>query len=163
MQAGVIHLPCSPWLLMVAAVISTILHSISSDYYRNAFIRQGKADSADADEFTLFSRELARLRTGKGHTFDKMLIAVYLKYLGIQGSKSKQSPASTPKPPRTVTPLQTILWNLIGPSTHITFVIAAALLMRPMLFFIFCIGAANVWMVGLFIIQEIKPKKVQNQ
>jgi hypothetical protein len=159
-----IVLPCNPWILMVAAGISTILHSISSDYYRNAFIRREKrGGDGDDEEFRLFSQELARLQSGKGHGLDKVLISIYLKYLGVQQrKKSNAAPQSVhPSVPehKAVTPLQAVLWNLIGPSTHVTFIILAAVLYRPMVFFIFDIAAANVWMIGLFIIQAVVMSK----
>ncbi len=161
-------LPCNPWILMVAAGISTILHSISSDYYRNAFIRREKrGGSGDDEEFRLFSQELARLQSGKGHGLDKVLISIYLKYLGVQQRKKSNAPpqpdhsSDRPSAPehKPVTPLQAILWNLIGPSTHVTFIILSAVLYRPMIFFIFDIGAANVWMIGLFVIQGMVKSK----
>jgi phosphatidylglycerophosphate synthase len=160
---GALHLPFNPWILMLAAVASTILHSISSDYYRNAFIRQERPGGVDEDEFRLMADELARLKTEKGHIVDKLLISIYLRYLAIQKSKcSRVSPSPSSERRQAVTPLQAMLWNLIGPSTHITFVILAAATDRPAIFFIFAIGAANAWMVGLFFLQVIilKNKKV---
>ena len=141
-QAGSVHLPCGAWVLMVLAVVSTILHSISSDNYRNAFVRQCAGKTAvDDDERRVFSEELARLQGLKGHLFDKTLTRIYLKYLSIQKGKTQPSPV--------VSKSSVVRWNLIGPSTHITFVIVSALLYRPSIFFIYTIGAANLWMAGL--------------
>ncbi len=157
-RCNALHLPCNPWILMLAAIVSTILHSVSSDYYRNAFIRQERPGDTQEDEFIVFSDELARLKEEKGHGFDKLLISAYLKYLGIQKGKRFHGMPSPVAERNVVTPLQAVLWNLIGPSTHISFVILAAILNRPAVFFIFAIGAANVWMVGLFILQIIVKK-----
>jgi phosphatidylglycerophosphate synthase len=154
---GGMALPFNPWLLVVLAALSTILHSISSDACRNAFIRQENAEGAPEDEFQVFSDELQRLGSGKGHLFDRVLISIYLRYLSIQKGR-KPSPAAA-KEPAKVTPLRAVLWNLIGPSTHISFIILAATLYRPMIFFVFVIVAANVWMVGLFIMQWLMPGK----
>ena len=158
------ELPCNPWILMIAAGISTILHSISSDYYRNAFIRREKrGGGGDDEELRLFSQELARLKSRKGHAVDKVLISIYLKYLGVQQRKKSTAAPSAEQPAapmhKVVTPLQAVLWNLIGPSTHVSFIILAAVLCRPMIFFIFDIGAANIWMIGLFIIQSFVRNK----
>ena len=53
-RCGNLHLPCSPWILMLAAIVSTILHSVSSDYFRNDFIRQERPGGAQEDQFLLF-------------------------------------------------------------------------------------------------------------
>jgi hypothetical protein len=150
--AGSIHLPCGAWLLVVLAVVSTILHSIASDYYRNAFIRRlsGKT-AAEDDERLIFSEELARLRGLKGHLFDKTLIRIYLRYLALQKGRCRGSPAPQPA----IRASTVALWNCIGPSTHISFFIVAALLYQPAVFFFFTIGLANVWMSGLFLIQAV--------
>ena len=159
MQSGAIHLPCNPWLLIAAAVVSTILHSIVSDNYRNAFLRRQSASmGTEEDERTIFANELTRLKALKGHMFDKVLIKIYLRYLDIQKGKSGDQsrplspalPASTP----VVSRWTVILWNLIGPSTHITAIILAAMLFQPWILFIFVIGLANLWMIGLFLTQQ---------
>jgi len=140
-----------PWsviALLVLTVVSTILHSISSDNYRNAFVRQCAGKTTDDDERRVFSEELTRLQTLKGHLFDKTLVRIYLKYLSVQKGKTRPSPA--------VSTSSVVMWNLIGPSTHITFVIASALLYRPSIFFIFTIGAANLWMAGLWVAQRMR-------
>jgi phosphatidylglycerophosphate synthase len=136
-----------PWsviALLVLAVVSTILHSIASDKYRNAFVRQcsGKTAPVD-DERLVFSAELAQLQMLKGHLFDKTLVRIYLKYLSVQKGKTRPSPE--------VSTSSMVMWNLIGPSTHITFFILAALFERPSIFFAFVIGAANLWMAGLLV------------
>jgi hypothetical protein len=52
-----------------------------------------------------------------------------------------------------------VLWNFIGPSTHITFFIIAALLYQPLVFFAFTIGAANLWMAGLLLARALRRKR----
>jgi phosphatidylglycerophosphate synthase len=140
-----------PWIslaLLILAVASAILHSISSDKYRNAFVRQsaGKTAAGD-DELRVFSEELSRLQEKTGHLVDRILIRVYLRYLSIQSAKSH---TSRPEPPPSVSRTDAALWNLIGPSTHITFFILAALFYQPPLFFTYTIGVANLWMAVLF-------------
>jgi hypothetical protein len=139
--------PAASLSLLVLAVASTILHSIGSDKYRNAFIRQCAGKTADKDdEHRIFSEELERLRKGHGHLVDRALVGIYLRYLSLQSAKSRLS--VTAKVPA-VSGTDAVLWNLIGPSTHITFFIIAALLYQPAVFFIFVIGAANLWMAAL--------------
>jgi len=146
--------PWSAMALLFLAIVSTILHSVASDNYRNAFVRQYAGKTAtDGDERRVFSEELARLQGLKGHVFDKTLVRIYLKYLSVQKGKTRLSPV--------VSVSSMVRWNLIGPSTHITFVIISALLYRPSIFFIFTIGAANLWMAGLWFVQRMR-RQVSN-
>jgi phosphatidylglycerophosphate synthase len=154
-QAGSLHLPFNAWLLVALAIASAILHSISSDNCRNAFVRQSSG-KADEDEKTIFSEELARLQQSKGHLADKVLTRIYLRYLSIQ---KKNPDTAAPTEQQSVSRFSVVAWNLIGPSTHITFFIVAALLYQPMLFFIFTIVAANLWMAGLFIVQQVYKRR----
>ena len=149
----------SAWLLVALSVVSTILHSISSDYFRNAFIRRLAGKTADDDERRVFSEELARLKELKGHWFDKTLVRIYLKYLGLQSGRP--APAA-PTPPPAVSAVTAALWNLIGPSTHITFIILAALFFSPVVLFAFVIVAANLWMAMLFLVRAVlKPDRTR--
>ena len=131
--------------LLGCAVASTILHSIKSDFFRNAFVRQGAGKTDEDNEVRIFSGELDRLNRKPGDFFDKTLIRIYLRYLVLQSGK--KHPQATLQPP--VGPTGMVLWNLIGPSTHITFFVLAAMLNRPEVFFFFSIVAANLWMLML--------------
>ena len=152
------HFPGGPWLFMLPIIVSTVLHSITSDKCRNAFLRQqsGAPDAAD-DERRIFAEELARLRQLSGRLFDKTLVRIYLRYLDIQ--KGKNAPAAKDRPTRPVSRTSMVLWNLIGPSTHITFVILAALLYNPWVLFVYTVGIANLSMVGLLAAQAMKKSR----
>lgn len=156
-----IHLPFNPWLLLIIAGISSILHSISSDKYRNAYILQQKAGGVhpEEDEFLQFGHELARLKKTGGHLVDKFLIMVYLRYLLIQKRKSGNQEAVPASETRLVTPISVVLWNLIGPSTRISAIILAALFYKPIVFFIFTIIMGNVWMLLLYGTEFLQKKQ----
>jgi phosphatidylglycerophosphate synthase len=152
MQAGLLHFPCNAWFLVFAAGLSAIVHAVASDKYRHTFLRQYAGQTApDDDERVVFSEERARLEKCSGHFFDKTLVRIYLWYLSLQSRKTRLPAAA----PSAVSGTDAVLWNIIGPSTHITFFILAALLYRPSIFFIFTIGAANVWMICLFLASKI--------
>jgi hypothetical protein len=55
-QAQTLHFPCNPLVLVAAAGLSAILHSVASDKYRNAFVLQctGKA-APGKDEKKVFT------------------------------------------------------------------------------------------------------------
>jgi hypothetical protein len=148
--------PAASLSLLVLAVASTILHSIGSDKYRNAFIRQCTGKTADNDdERRIFSEELERLRKERGHLVDRTLVRIYLRYLSLQSAKSHmQDNAKVPA----VSGTDAVRWNLIGPSTHISFFILAALLYQPSVFFIFVIGAANLWMAVLISMRMLRNR-----
>jgi hypothetical protein len=155
--AGTADFPLVSLALLFLAVASTILHSVASDKYRNAFIRRCAGKTApDDDERLIFSEERARLEKSPGHLLDKMLVRIYLRYLSLQSRNTLKSADAPPVASAT----DAVLWNLIGPSTHITFFIIAALLYRPSVFFVFTIGAANLLMAA-FLIAGAQRKSVK--
>jgi phosphatidylglycerophosphate synthase len=152
-QSNSIHLPCLAWILVLAAAISFTAHAVFSDKYRNAYInRMRRPEDSDENESRKFQDELQRLEGNKGHTADKILIRIYLRYLQLQSGKSplKQHRSSGARP-QSISSTKVILWNFIGPSTHVFFFVLCACLFNPVLFFIFVIGIANLWMLILFL------------
>jgi hypothetical protein len=83
-----------------------------------------------------------------------MLITTYLWYLNLQsGRTGSKHVMKKPNRPQHFSAFQAVLWNMIGPSTHISFLILAACLFNPMIFFAFVIGFSNLWMAWLFLLQ----------
>jgi phosphatidylglycerophosphate synthase len=154
--AGTVHLPCSAWILVAAAAASTALHAVLSDHYRNAFLVQGEgappAPEAEAEECRA---ELARLGRGKGRAFDRVLLGIYLRYILLQKGEAPGRTGRPPHRPGRISARTVVLWNLIGPSTHIFFLVLSACLFRPSIYFLFTIGVANLWMVGLLLLQRL--------
>ena len=158
---GTLHLPygCNAWILMIAAGASFAAHAMLSDKYRNMFIEQlRRAGEPAEDEIAKFTAELGRLRALQRRGFDTLLIRIYLKYLRMQG---RVHPAALTNPTR-ISAATVVLWNCIGPSTHISFLITAAIFFKPALFFIYVIGAANVWMISLFLLQLRQRHPISN-
>jgi phosphatidylglycerophosphate synthase len=157
MARGTLYLPFNAWLLVMAAAISTALHAVYSDSRRNAYLelQHSSGPSSPENERESWNAELGRLDLGKGRALDKFLIRVYLAYIRLQSGKPRRSVDATPSP---VSRATVILWNLIGPSTHISFLIAAALLYRPAVFFVFTIVFANCWMIFLFFSKMLSVK-----
>jgi phosphatidylglycerophosphate synthase len=148
-------LPCGTWPLMILAGLSIIAHSIVTDRFRNAFLVQTRnPDVSDGNEFQKFREELTRLERLKGFFFDKTLIRIYLRYLLLQAGRSRGAARPTAAKLRLTSPAMVFLWNLIGPSTHVVFLLISACLYNPMPFFIFVIGAANLWMISLLMISR---------
>ena len=153
--AGTVILPCNPWILILLAAASHAAHAVFSDKYRNGFLNLKKPEPISAGtEQEQFVRELDRLKQIKAHVFDRTLIKTYVWYLNLQAGKFDSSRLNKkPVRPQRFSAFNAALWNLIGPSTHISFLILSAFLFNPMLFFIFVIGLANFWMVILFFLQ----------
>jgi phosphatidylglycerophosphate synthase len=152
-----LNLPANAWVLVVFTALCTALHAVSSDYFRNTYLDQQHSSSAGIEsDLEKYGAELSRLDSLKGHGVDKMLIRVYLGYLKLQAGNSLQRKKRIPAAPRQmIKPSTVMLWNLIGPSTHISFFIAAILLFRPQIFFDFVLIGANAWMLFLFIVRGI--------
>jgi hypothetical protein len=151
-QAGSLHFPCNSWVLMIIASVSIIVHAVLSDKYRNAFLEQLKnPQETQVSEIEKMRSELARLAKLEGHFFDKFLVGIYIRYLHLQVGKPQIKHAKQNVGSSTV-----FMWNLIGPSTHISFLIVPAFFYCPSVFFFFVIGAANAWVLFLFLLQMIK-------
>jgi hypothetical protein len=156
-------LPLNTWLLMVIAGISIIAHSITSDKIRNSFVAQTQQpDSRPENEVKKFQGELIRLEQNRGHIFDKILIKIYLRYLQLQSGRpvcaKRQRRAS--QEPGIVSSVMVVLWNFIGPSTHVFFLILSVCFYNPMIFFIYVIGIANLWMFTLLLIPRLFFSKI---
>jgi hypothetical protein len=153
-HAETLSLPANAWALVAIAALSTALHAVFSDFFRNTYLDQRQSQSAGVEsEREKYGAELTRLNAGKGHNVDKVLIRVYLGYLRLQAGRSQSRRNKTPSsmPQRLIKPSTVVLWNLVGPSTHIFFFMVAAFLNRPMVFFGFVVIAANAWMLVLLL------------
>lgn len=150
-----IYLPCNSWVLIALAIISHAAHAVFSDKYRNGYLNLKRIIPVTAEtEQRQFMHELDSLSKMKGHRFDRALIKVYLWYLNLQKGKTRQKPEQ----PHQFNARSAVLWNVIGPSTHIFFLILASCLYRPMIYFAFVIGFANLWMIVIFLLQLAKNK-----
>jgi phosphatidylglycerophosphate synthase len=159
--AGWLELPVNPWILLVIAALSNIIHSGVTDYYRNLYDahKNGKKITPQM-EIEEFSAELERLKQEKRKPIEKLMIRVYLIYLRIQaGKRVKPFVRIDPREYQKHNRLLLSLWNLIGPATHISVIVISALLYKPLIFFYYTIVFANLWMVLLFFLQKRANKK----
>ena len=161
---GWLELPVNPWILLVIAALSNIIHSVVTDYYRNLYDahKNGKRITPQM-EIEEFSAELERLKRDKGNPLDKLMIKVYLVYLRVQAGKQvKPFVRIDPREYQKHNRLLLILWNLIGPATHVSVVVISALLYKPVIFFYYTIVFANLWMLILFLLQDRANRKCTN-
>lgn len=161
---GAFPLPASPWILLAPAAFSMILHSSLIDYYRMQFLSHGlgKANSPRAD-FEKFSAELARLKKEKPGSPDRWIIWIYLGYLKIQLSRAKREVHYDPEAYIRANRLLLPAWSLVGSSTYILVIMVAAILGRPMIYFVYAIGLANFFCFVLLILQARANRSVKRQ
>ena len=161
-KVGDVSLPLRPWLLVVLAGISAVVHAALTDKFRNLYEAhvEGKLISPQS-EIKEFSRELHQLEKSRGKRFEKFMIRYYLKYNYILAGKMAKSfiqfePGEYKKYNRPLI----MMWNLIGYSTHITALVISCFLLEPMVFFYYTLVLANGWMLAMFFVQARANKKL---
>ena len=160
--AGTVTLPLEPWFLVIIAGISTAVNAVLTDKYRNLFLTHVDGlRITPQHEIQEFGPELERLEKGKGKYFDRLMIKFYLRYNYVQVGKAPAEMIYYDADEyRKHNLILITLWNLIGVSTHLTFMIISAVLFKPMIFFYYSIGFANIWMIIMIILQNRTDKKL---
>jgi len=154
-EMGLIDLPFNPYLICGIAGASNILSSGITDHFRNRYLTYvyGK-EIIPLVELENFRREFKKIKAHRGHYLDKFLMWVYIVYtqaqlVGDPKPVVRYDAGEYKKYNRTLL----LLWNLIGPTTHITVMVISALLFRPMIFFVYSIIFANAWILIIYPVQ----------
>ena len=152
--------PYSYWLLLVISAASHIFHAVIVDYYRVEFMSHGLGKVTSVwEEKRIFTEEMDRIKHMRGKWLDKILIAVYLAYSHIQIFHLNEQEHYNRRAYYKSNKLLVLLWFWIGPTAHVFVLIISAILYRPIIYFIFTIGLANIYMIVLWIIQvKIKQR-----
>ncbi|MBL7149584.1 MAG: CDP-alcohol phosphatidyltransferase family protein [Candidatus Cloacimonetes bacterium] len=154
-------LPINHWWIMVIAAVSHIFHVVLVDYYRAEFMAHGLDKSTSTwEEKKKFSTELNKIKHLRGKLLEKILIAVYLGYSHLQLFKIDEKEEYDGKKYYHSNKLLIRLWFWIGPTAGAFIIIISAILFRPIIFFIYTIGLANIYMIILWIIQVKTNKKI---
>ena len=166
-EKGLINLdflPINPWWIMAIAAVSHIFHSMLVDYYRTEFMAHGLGKSTSAwEEKQKFTAELNKIKHLQGKLLEKLLIAFYLGYSRLQVFHLKEKEEYDRKTYYHSNKLLIRLWFWIGPTASAFIIIISAILFRPIVFFIYTIGLANIYMIVLWIIQVKTNKKIVSQ
>ena len=154
--AGSLRLPFNPVLLVALAGISALIQSVFADKYRNRYETHALGRClAPEKELEFFTAERNRLREGKGRQLRKFLVALNIAYSSLQAGGRKQAFVRFDSQEyRRRNGLLVMLWNLLGPTTHIFVLIVAALLYRPGLYLLYAIILSQVWMAFLLVWQK---------
>lgn len=160
---GIVNLnfwPYSPWLLLSIAAVSHIFHAMIVDYYRVEFMSHGLGKVTSVwEEKRIFTEEMKRIKNMRGKWLDKILIAFYLGYSHLQIFRLNAQENYNRRAYYKSNKLMILLWFWIGPTAHVFVLIIAAILFRPIVFFIYTIGLANIYLLILWIIQvKIKQR-----
>lgn len=152
--------PYSYWLLLVIAAASHIFHAMIVDYYRVEFMSHGLGKVTSVwEEKRIFTEEMDRIKHMRRKWLDKILIAVYLGYSHLQLFRLKEQERYNRRAYYKSNKLMILLWFWIGPTAHVFVLILSAILFRPIIYFAFTIGLANIYMLTLWIIQvKIKQR-----
>ncbi len=151
---GGFPLPASPWILVSLAGIFMIIHGMAVDYRRMAFLSHGlgKANSPEV-EYATFKHELAEREARGGGPIARGIIWIYLAYLEVQLQKAGKEPEYDREAYYRTNKNLLPFWALIGSSTHIFMAMISALIGKPMIFFVYSIGAANILFAVLLFVQ----------
>lgn len=154
-------LPVNHWWIMGIAAVSHIFHAVIVDYYRAEFMAHGLGKSTSTwEEKKKFTAELKKIKHLRGKLLDKILIAVYLGYSHLQIFHLDEKEEYDRKTYYQSNKLLVLLWFWIGPTAGAFIIIISAILFRPIIFFAYTIGAANIYMIVLWIIQVKTNKKI---
>ena len=154
-------LPFSYWWFIIIAAFSHIIHAMLVDYYRSEFMAHGLGKQTSTwEEKKKFTDELNAIKHQKGKLFEKVLIVVYLGYSRLQLFKIDDQEVYDRQTYYNYNKLLIKLWFWIGPTASAFIIIISAFLFRPIIFFAFTIGLANIYMIILWIIQVKVNKKI---
>ncbi len=155
------YLPFSYWWFLIIAAFSHIIHAMLVDYYRSEFMAHGLGKQTSTwEEKKKFTDELNKIKHQKGKLFEKILIVVYLGYSRLQLFKMDDQEVYDRETYFNSNNLLIKLWFWIGPTVSAFIIIISAFLFRPIIFFAFTIGLANIYMIILWIIQVKVNKKI---
>lgn len=165
-ELDLIELRFSPFLLCAIAGASNIISSGVTDHFRNRYLTYvcGK-EVLPQVELQSFRREMKKLKKQKGRYLDKFMVWVYIVYTQSQlGHDPKPVVRYDAEEYKKYNRWLLLLWNLIGPTTHISVLVVSAILFRPMIFFVYGILFANTWILILYPIQwwvnsKLRPLK----
>ncbi len=154
-------LPFSYWWFLAIAAISHIIHAMLVDYYRAEFMAHGLGKQKSTwEEKKKFTDELNKIKNQKNKLFEKILIIVYLGYSQLQLFKMDDQEVYDRETYYKYNKLLIRLWFWIGPTASAFIIMISAFLFRPIVFFVFTIGIANIYMIILWIIQVKTNKKI---
>jgi len=151
---GRFDLPFGALAITIAAGASMILHSVIIDYYRQQYLSSSTGrNKTIGEDYRKFQRRFHQIRSKRGNYFEKLLLFVYLGYTKAQVTGTRDKSKVLTKKNTGASKILLVFWNFLGVSSHRFFLILAALLYQPMIFFLYVIVFCNVLLLVLYPIQ----------
>jgi len=149
------------WILLLAAAgLSNVFHSVVVDYYRSRFMDRAKGEKHDvAIEYRDLKAELEGLKGKPGSSVRRGIIGLYLRYLSLQMRMIR--PGSVPRPASAAgrdafyRANKGIMrgWTFLGSGTFGVLMVATTLIGRFDLYLWARIVVGNLLAAVLFVIQ----------
>jgi hypothetical protein len=155
-------LPFHPLLLAGLAGLSHFIQAALSDHYACLYATHvlGR-ELRPQSEIAVFGRELNRLKSVRGKFLDRLMIRLYLCYTKAQmGANHRAMARYDPDEYRKHNQILVMLWNLVGPSMHILFLLITSLLFKPMIFIWYSVIIGTIWILILYPIQAAINKRM---
>lgn len=156
------------FILLIFTGISSGVHSISVDYYRNRFVDFVKGGKSNFEtDIIKFRREFISLRKSKKGKISRLILRLYLGYTHLQGSffTKKKEPELNAKPEEYYEKNKKMIrfWVLLGPSMEITLLIIFSFLNRIDIFILTILIFFNFLAVALWIYQSMIDKTLKSR
>lgn len=158
------------WLLMLMiAGLSSAVHGILVDYYRNRFLdyfsgRRGNSEH----EMEEFETEYESLKYEKGKAFERIVLLIYFKYSAMQRllvARKKKTKLFITTPNEYYQKNKRIIrfWLLLGPTTEITTLIICSFFNRLDIFIWIIVIGFNSLAAILLPLQHILDKTLKRE
>ena len=149
------------WVITLIAAASRIFQNMYFDNYRNVYMvnvyNKGNNLHDEFDEFTRLKKILDR---SKGRYADKFLVNIYIKYISVQSSASKDEKLNVaPEVYKSKNMMLLRAWSWIGSTTHLSAAIIAAFFNRIDYYLWITFSLGNLMLLVFYLIQ----KKVLNE
>jgi hypothetical protein len=146
-----------PWLLTIAAGLSSAVHAMIFDHYQSEFISTVRSERNFLERETeQFTSEISRMRRGGENDLKILVLSIYVRYLRIQRSSSTRRHHENIDPGlyRKENLLLIRFWSFLGPTTNRTGLIICSLFGRLDLYLWCVVIAGNIWLVGCYLLQK---------
>lgn len=152
------------WLiLLIFTGISSGVHSIIVDYYRNRFVDFVKGGKSNfSTDIIKFRKEYVSLRNQKKEKINRLILCLYLRYTLVQSSliTKKKDSGLVAGPEEYYEKNKKImrLWVVLGPSMEITLLLIFSFLNRIDIFILLILTLFNFLALVLWIKQSMIDK-----
>lgn len=147
-------------LLLVLSGLSIMIHGSLVDYYRTRFMDYvlGRKNTL-VDGIEEYRKEYESIKSQKGKLFDRLIIAIYLKYSDLQRNltshgKSERLLNATPENYFRRNRVIIRFWVFTGPTMEITILAFCSMFCRFDLFFLITIVIFNIHCAVMWMIQQ---------